>query len=92
MSVENDRPLRILTWHVHGSYLYYLSHAGHDLYLPVRADGTEPMERLVVDAAHAQALGDAARRTAHERFGIDRFARDWDAVFREAVRAGADAP
>ena len=30
------RPLRILTWHVHGNYLYYLSHAGHEFYLPVR--------------------------------------------------------
>ncbi len=29
------RPLRILTWHVHGNYLYYLSHAGHEFYLPV---------------------------------------------------------
>ena len=31
--------LRILTWHVHGSYLYYLAHAPHDFYLPVRASG-----------------------------------------------------
>ncbi len=30
------RRLRILTWHVHGSYLWYLAHIGHDLYLPVR--------------------------------------------------------
>ncbi len=30
------RPLRILTWHVHGSYLYYLSHLPHDIYLPIR--------------------------------------------------------
>src|SRR5690606_19558262 len=27
------RPLRILTWHVHGSYLYYLSRAAVELYL-----------------------------------------------------------
>ena len=27
--------LRVLTWHVHGSYLAYLAHCGHDLYLPV---------------------------------------------------------
>ena len=25
--------LRILTWHVHGNYLYYLSHAPHDFYI-----------------------------------------------------------
>ncbi len=30
--------LRVLTWHVHGSYLYYLVHAPHDFYLPVRPD------------------------------------------------------
>lgn len=30
------RRLKILTWHVHGSYLYYLAHAPHDFYLPVR--------------------------------------------------------
>lgn len=30
------RPLRILTWHVHGSYLWYLSHVEHELYLPVK--------------------------------------------------------
>ena len=28
--------LRILTWHVHGSYLYYLAHVGHDIVVPVR--------------------------------------------------------
>jgi hypothetical protein len=33
------RPLRILTWHVHGNYLYYLSHTPHEFYLPVRDDG-----------------------------------------------------
>ncbi len=32
------RRLRILTWHVHGSYLWYLSHVGHDIFLPVRPD------------------------------------------------------
>jgi hypothetical protein len=31
------RRLRILTWHVHGSYLYYLSHVAHDIYVPVKA-------------------------------------------------------
>jgi len=28
-----QRPRRILTWHVHGNYLYYLSQARHDFYL-----------------------------------------------------------
>ncbi len=30
------RPLRILTWHVHGNYLYYLSQAPHEFFLPVK--------------------------------------------------------
>jgi glycosyltransferase involved in cell wall biosynthesis len=29
-------PLRILTWHVHGSYLYYLTQVPHQFYLPVK--------------------------------------------------------
>jgi hypothetical protein len=28
--------LRVLTWHVHGSYLWYLSHVDHEWFLPVR--------------------------------------------------------
>ncbi len=34
------RPLRVLTWHVHGNYLWYLSHLPHELYLPVKAGGS----------------------------------------------------
>lgn len=30
------RRLKILTWHVHGSYLYYLSQVPHDIYVPVK--------------------------------------------------------
>jgi hypothetical protein len=32
------RRLRIFTWHVHGNYLYYLSHCDHEFYIPVSAD------------------------------------------------------
>lgn len=35
------RPLRILTWHVHGSYLHYLTQSRHDFYLPVKPDYPE---------------------------------------------------
>jgi hypothetical protein len=31
------RPLRVLTWHIHGNYLYYLSQARAEFYLPVKA-------------------------------------------------------
>jgi hypothetical protein len=34
------RRLRILTWHVHGNYLWYLSQCHHDFYLPVKQDGS----------------------------------------------------
>lgn len=33
---------RVLTWHVHGSYLAYLARGGYDLYLPVRPDRRHP--------------------------------------------------
>jgi glycosyltransferase involved in cell wall biosynthesis len=32
----NPRRKRILTWHIHGNYLYYLTQAHHDFYLPVK--------------------------------------------------------
>lgn len=31
----SSKPLRILTWHVHGNYLYYLSQVPHTFILPV---------------------------------------------------------
>lgn len=30
------RRLRVLTWHVHGNYLWYLSNLPHEIYLPVK--------------------------------------------------------
>ncbi len=30
------RPLKILTWHIHGNYLYYLSQSRHEFYVPVK--------------------------------------------------------
>lgn len=30
------QPLRILVWHIHGSYLYYLTQANHEFYLPIK--------------------------------------------------------
>jgi len=38
----HQAPIRIFTWHVHGSYLYYLSQANVRIYIPVndtRSDG-----------------------------------------------------
>ena len=33
------RRLRVFTWHIHGNYLWYLSQARHDFYLPVKPGG-----------------------------------------------------
>ena len=35
MSATRPRRLRILTWHVHGNYLYYLTQVPHDFYLVI---------------------------------------------------------
>src|SRR5438309_2081021 len=35
------RPLRIFTWHVHGTYLYYLSHCDCNFYIPVNDKRSE---------------------------------------------------
>jgi hypothetical protein len=33
--------LKIFTWHIHGSYLFYLSQGDYDLYIPTRPEKTE---------------------------------------------------
>lgn len=34
-------PLKIFTWHIHGSYLYYLSQSTNQFYIPVREDRSD---------------------------------------------------
>jgi glycosyltransferase involved in cell wall biosynthesis len=43
------------------------------------------MRTLLRDPDLARRVGEAGRAVALRRFGLDRFARDWDAVLREAV-------
>ena len=43
------------------------------------------MQRLLRDPAEARRLGEAGRRTAEERFHIDRFIDDWCRVFAEVA-------
>lgn len=38
-TIKSRRKLRILTWHVHGNYLYALTQVPHEFFIPVRADG-----------------------------------------------------
>ncbi len=42
ISAARGNDLRILTWHVHGNYLYYLSHCPHQFFLPVKPDRSVP--------------------------------------------------
>lgn len=56
------------------------------------------MQRLLADPDEAQRLGTNARRLAQERFGIPRFAHDWNEAFdlvlsgTQPVHAGVDLP
>ena len=43
------------------------------------------MRRLIDDPAHARELGENARDLASSRFGLERFARDWDDAFAQAI-------
>ena len=45
----------------------------------------ERMRALLADPALARQLGEGARRTAQERFGIARFVCDWDNLLREVA-------
>ncbi|HEX2111321.1 MAG TPA: glycosyltransferase, partial [Gaiellaceae bacterium] len=45
----------------------------------------ERMRELLADPGEARRLGEGARRAALERFGIERFVRDWNDVFAEAT-------
>ncbi len=33
--------LKIFTWHIHGSYLFYLSQGNYDIYIPTKPEKTE---------------------------------------------------
>jgi glycosyltransferase involved in cell wall biosynthesis len=39
--LRNADRLKIFTWHIHGSYLYYLSQGDFDIYIPVNAKKNE---------------------------------------------------
>ena len=38
---KSNQPKRILTWHIHGSYLYYLVQGRHEFFLPVKPNRPE---------------------------------------------------
>ncbi len=45
----------------------------------------EPMRALLADPGAARRMGERARQYALDRFGIDRFAREWEEVFAQVT-------
>ena len=43
------------------------------------------MKTFLDDPSRAREMGQAARRTAQNRFNLKRFARDWDTAIRKAI-------
>ncbi|HKZ36921.1 MAG TPA: glycosyltransferase, partial [Chryseolinea sp.] len=41
MSEDGDKKIKVFTWHIHGSYLYYLSQGNFDIYIPVNKQKSE---------------------------------------------------
>src|SRR5512145_1744570 len=76
---------RVLTWHVHGNYLYYLTQAPHDFYLPVKPGrpegyggraGTLPWGDNVFEVAAEDVKDcpfDAILYQSHKNYLEDRF-------------------
>jgi hypothetical protein len=52
----------------------------------------EDMKRLLDDPALAARLGQAGRRSALERFSIERFSADWDRAFLDVHAQGQNRP
>jgi hypothetical protein len=46
----------------------------------------EGLRQLLGDPARARRMGRAARRAARERYGLERFLRDWDGLLEEIAR------
>jgi glycosyltransferase involved in cell wall biosynthesis len=60
--------------------------------------GTDParleagMRALLADRALAERLGAAGREVAERRFSLERFGRDWEALFADLVASGPARP
>ncbi len=50
------------------------------------------MKRLLADPEEARRIGEAGRRAARERFGLERFVAEWETAFEEAVRLREAVP
>jgi len=62
-------PLRILTWHIHGSYLYYLTQVPHEFYLPVKPGKPEGYGGRLTGFAWGDNVHDIdAEAVRHQKF------------------------
>lgn len=69
--VRPARSLRILTWHVHGNYLYYLSHIPHELWLVTDAQrSTHHSGRSGTLPWHANVHEIPVERVRHAEFDL----------------------
>jgi len=60
---------------------------GHNGFMDINVDSLiRRMWRLLSDPEEARRIGEAGRRTIRERFGLERFAADWEAAFEEALQ------
>lgn len=50
------------------------------------------MRELLADPELARSLGEEGRRTVRKRFGLERFAADWEGAFREAMALRGRVP
>lgn len=63
--------LRVLTWHVHGSYLYYLSQVPHEFYLPVKPGRPEGYGGATASFPWADNVHEIpADQVRHEQFDV----------------------
>ena len=62
---------------------------GENGFIDTRTDRlVDAMRQLLADRALAERLGTAAKRTAHERFHIERFIADWCDAWRWSPAEG----
>ncbi len=66
---------------------------GHNGYISCDVDELiERMRQLLTDPAQARRLGENARKVARERFGLERFIRDWNAAFARVLDVAPARP
>lgn len=93
------RRLRILTWHVHGSYLYYLSHIPHDIYLltddhpGLTSSFSWPKNLREVTLEHVSSLNvDVVIYQSVKNFNVNRFSLPKDLLRRPQIYIEHDPP